>query len=94
MDGLDFGWEPDGSHQVWKLKEGAEDKFSLPLERVAITDFRIGFGNQFDDEYWEGRDEPEENQVIKKESPIKGWLNENGWFTAVILLIIAYMLFK
>lgn len=94
LDGLEYGWEPDGSTQIWKLKEGVENKFRLPLEEAYITDFSIGFGKAFDDEYWEGRDEPEENSVVKKESPIKAWLEENGWFTAVMLLIIAYMIFK
>lgn len=94
LDGLDYGWEPDGSSQIWKLIEGAEIKSRLPLEKVYITDFSIGFGNAFDDEYWEGRDEIEEKPVIQKESAVKAWLQENGWYTTVMALIIGYLLFK
>lgn len=56
IDGLDFSWEPDGSHQIWKLKDGEERKFRLPLEDAFVTDFDIRFGSRADDEYWEGDD--------------------------------------
>ena len=98
LEGLEFGWEPDGSHQEWKLKEGEEvKKFRLPLQDAFITDFSIGFGKHFDDEYWEGRDDDgaESHKLeVKKESAIKEWVGENKWFVIVMAFIIAYMIFK
>lgn len=97
LDGLEYGWEPDGSHQEWKLQEGEEvTKFRLPLRDAFITDFNIGFGKNFDDEYWEGRgDEVQPTKPeIKKESAIKAWVGENRWFVAVMAFIIGYLIFK
>lgn len=95
LDGLEFGWEPDGFHLEWKLKEGEEiTKSRFPLQDALITDFNIGFGKYSDDEYWEGRDEDEEKPVIKKESAIKAWLKENGIYATIVAFIMAYLLFK
>jgi hypothetical protein len=98
IDGLDYGWEPDGSHKEWKLKEGEEvNKFRLPLQDAFITNFSIGFGKHFDDEYWEGRDDDKleaTKSEVKKNSAIKEWVDENKWFVIVMAFIIGYMTFK
>lgn len=55
--GLDYSWEPDGSHKLWNLKDGETEVSYSNLVDVKLTQFDIGYGNQFSDEYWAGRDE-------------------------------------
>jgi hypothetical protein len=57
LEGMDYGWEPDGSHKLWKLKDGESEVSYSNLVDIKLTQFDIGYGNQFSDEYWEGRDE-------------------------------------
>ena len=57
LTGLAYSWEPDGSHQLWNLKDGETEVSHSNLIDVKLTQFDIGFGNQFSDEYWAGRDE-------------------------------------
>jgi hypothetical protein len=45
FEGLRFGYEPDGSHQIWDLDESKEKKFGLPLADCFVTSFHIKFGD-------------------------------------------------
>lgn len=65
LDGMDFDWEPDGSHQLWKLKEGKTSVSHTSLTDVAITSFSIGFGNSFDDDYVYKPDASKSNSSIE-----------------------------
>jgi len=95
--GFDYGWEPDSSNTIWKLKEGETEISHRSLNEIAIQDFDIGFGNQFDDEYHEGLDDdtPEtEIETPKKESTIIAWVKENIFWSAVIVMLAVYLLSK
>ena len=48
---MDFGWEPDGSNELWKLKDGETAVSHTSLVDIGISTFSIGFGTSFDDEY-------------------------------------------
>ena len=46
LEGLDYGWEPDASHLIWKLAEGTRDRrpvtsFSYRVERFWTTEGAI-----------------------------------------------------
>jgi hypothetical protein len=57
LKGMDYSWEPDGSHKLWKLKDVESEVSHSNLVDIKLTQFDMGYGNQFSDEYWEGRDE-------------------------------------
>lgn len=89
---LDFGWEPDGSHRVWKANP---DDSKLNLDKAHISNFSIGFGDDFDDEYWEGR-EDSKSEIMQvdetKPSTLKLFFDEYKYFAIVIIVGIFFLL--
>ena len=83
-------WEP--SHYFWKSNS---DDSKLNLERVYISDFSIGFGDDFDDEYWEGR-EDSKSEIMQvdetKPSTLKLFFDEYKYFIIVIIVGIFFLL--
>ena len=83
-------WEP--SHYFWKSNS---DDPKLDLERVYISDFSIGFGDDFDDEYWDGRDDSKSEimQVDEaKPSTLKLFFDEYKYFAIVIIVVLIFIL--
>jgi len=84
---LDLGWEPDASHHIWRANP---DGSKLNLDKSYISDFSIGFGDDFDDEYWEGREDLEKessNSVVDaKPSSLKLMFDEYKYFIIVIII--------
>ena len=92
---LDLGWEPDASHHIWK---GNPEGSKLNLDTVYIRDFSIGFGDDFDDEYWEGREDLEnessKSMVEAKPSSLKLMFDEYKYFIIVIIIIFFIVTYK
>jgi hypothetical protein len=91
---LDMGWEPDASHHIWKANpEGSK----LNLEKAYISDFSIGFGDDFDDEYWEGREESKseiKQTVDAKPSSLKLFFDEYKFFIIVTIIGLFFLINK
>jgi hypothetical protein len=39
IEGLEHGWEPDASHQIWTLKEGGKDKHPITTFGYSVERF-------------------------------------------------------
>lgn len=66
IDDLEFGWEPDGSHQIWKLPE-VTDKFQR--DRRHIDSFWIAVETFWTSEGAVGQPEDERTSALLAESP-------------------------
>ena len=40
IEGLEYGWEPDGSHQIWKLDDDRDAGFGM-RRRITSYDFKV-----------------------------------------------------
>jgi hypothetical protein len=66
IEGLEFGWEPDGSHQIWKLPEKVE-KYHREVKH--IDSFWIGVETFWASEGSIGKSEDERQNTLSSESP-------------------------
>lgn len=69
IDDLDFGWEPDGSHQVWKLEPTTE---RYAKERKLIDSFWINIETFWASEGSLGQAKDERINTLLAESPDEG----------------------
>jgi hypothetical protein len=91
---LDFSWEPDGSHRLWKLKENESLVSHSSLVDLGITDFDIGFGSHFDDEYHVGvnAETPLDKLITKEDIELfKASQKRTQQYLAVIAVAIVFI---
>ena len=89
--GMDFGWEPDGSSQVWKVDESKTGDLYSRLQKVEIKSFGIGFGEEtVDDDSTDNSSKalsiPQE--TLKTVKDILGYVKQVGMVLIVICAVI------